>query len=94
MAAADDLRSPLLSAALREAGLTPGKHLTIVPQTFDAGPLIRGDIDAIKKRVRFGLIVKAKSDPSNRLKRKGSLYGSIYFPSHLGKDAYALTDPA
>ncbi|WP_177169022.1 ABC transporter substrate-binding protein [Allochromatium warmingii] len=47
MADSDDLQSPLMKAALRDAGLIPGETLTIVPQTFDAGPLIRGDIDAM-----------------------------------------------
>ena len=47
MAAPDDLLSPLLRAALRNAGLVPGENLTIVPHSFDASPLIRGEIDAM-----------------------------------------------
>ena len=47
MADLSDLRSPLMRAALREAGLVAGENLTIVPQTFDTSPLIRGDIDAM-----------------------------------------------
>ncbi|WP_040845717.1 ABC transporter substrate-binding protein [Thiorhodococcus drewsii] len=46
MAEETELRSPLLSAALRETGLVPGTNLTIRPHAFDAGPFIRGEVEA------------------------------------------------
>jgi signal transduction histidine kinase/DNA-binding NarL/FixJ family response regulator len=87
MAAPDDLQSPLLRAALREAGLAPGVDLTIVPQTFDAGPLIRGDIDAMTAFVT--------NDPFE-LENKGVPFQIIelggYLPG-LG-DSYLFTSEA
>ncbi len=47
MAADTDLQSPLLQSALHEVDLASGKNLTIVPHTFDTGPFIRGEVDAM-----------------------------------------------
>ncbi|WP_200152945.1 transporter substrate-binding domain-containing protein [Chromatium okenii] len=47
MATEVDLQSPLLAVALHEAGLVPGKNLTIVPHSFEVGAFIRGDVDAM-----------------------------------------------
>jgi PAS domain S-box-containing protein len=41
-----DLKTPLVQAALREAGLVPGENLVVVPHAFDASALIRGEVDA------------------------------------------------
>ncbi|MCB1777745.1 MAG: transporter substrate-binding domain-containing protein, partial [Candidatus Competibacteraceae bacterium] len=38
---------PLFQAALQEAGLVPGVNLTIIPHTFDSGPFIRGEVEAM-----------------------------------------------
>ncbi len=47
MAADSDLQSPLLRIALREVGLVAGDNLTLVPHSFDTGPFIRGEVDAM-----------------------------------------------
>ncbi|HRD48064.1 MAG: transporter substrate-binding domain-containing protein [Candidatus Competibacter sp.] len=47
MIASKDLELPLVQAAFREAGLDPGENLTIVPHTFDGGPFIRGEVEAM-----------------------------------------------
>ncbi|MDG4598190.1 MAG: transporter substrate-binding domain-containing protein [Candidatus Contendobacter sp.] len=47
MIADKDLRSPPFQVALREAGLVPGANLTIAPHTFDTGPFIRGEVEAM-----------------------------------------------
>lgn len=47
MIADKDLRSPPFQAALLEAGLVPGTNLAIVPHTFDTGPFIRGEVEAM-----------------------------------------------
>ena len=47
MAADTDLESPLLQSALRETGLAPRHNLTVIPHTFDTGPFIRGEVDAM-----------------------------------------------
>ncbi len=47
MAADTDLQSPLLRSALHEAGLVSGQNLTVVPHTFDTGPFIRGEVEAM-----------------------------------------------
>ncbi|MBN2885489.1 MAG: ABC transporter substrate-binding protein [Chromatiaceae bacterium] len=74
MAAASDLQSPLLRAALHEAGLVPGENLRILPQTFDAGPLIRGDVDAMTAFVT--------NDPFD-LENKGVPYQLIELGGHV-----------
>jgi signal transduction histidine kinase/ABC-type nitrate/sulfonate/bicarbonate transport system substrate-binding protein/DNA-binding NarL/FixJ family response regulator len=87
MAAESDLQSPLLRAALREAGLAPGVDLTIVPQTFDAGPLIRGDIDAMTAFVTNDLFdLENKGVPFQIIELGGYLPG-------LG-DSYLFTSEA
>ncbi|MCB1769120.1 MAG: transporter substrate-binding domain-containing protein, partial [Candidatus Competibacteraceae bacterium] len=47
MIADKDLHSPLFQAALQEAGLVSGVNLTIIPHTFDSGPFIRGEVEAM-----------------------------------------------
>ena len=47
MAADSDLQSPFLKNALHEAGLAPGQNLSIMPHTFDTGPFIRGEVEAM-----------------------------------------------
>ena len=47
MTADTDLESPLLRSALRETGLTLGQNLSIAPHTFDTGPFIRGEVEAM-----------------------------------------------
>jgi ABC-type nitrate/sulfonate/bicarbonate transport system substrate-binding protein len=41
-----DLQSPLMRLAFETEGLIPGQNLTIVPHSFDATPLLRGEVDA------------------------------------------------
>jgi two-component system sensor histidine kinase EvgS len=47
MIADKDLRSPPFQSALREVQLVPGVNLSIVPHTFDTGPFIRGEVEAM-----------------------------------------------
>lgn len=47
MASETSLQSPLLQSALHEAGLMSGQNLTVIPHTFDTGPFIRGEVDAM-----------------------------------------------
>ncbi len=47
MVAAKDLDSPLYQRAFQIAGLTPGENLEVVPHSFDAGPFIRGEVEAM-----------------------------------------------
>ena len=47
MASETSLQSPLLQSALHETGLMSGQNLTVIPHTFDTGPFIRGEVDAM-----------------------------------------------
>ncbi|MBE9580274.1 MAG: transporter substrate-binding domain-containing protein [Proteobacteria bacterium] len=40
-------KSMVVRAALHQAGLKPGENLELLPHTFDVGPLIRGEVDAM-----------------------------------------------
>ncbi|MCF6282391.1 MAG: transporter substrate-binding domain-containing protein [Candidatus Polarisedimenticolaceae bacterium] len=47
MIAEKDLQSPLVQLAFRAAGLKPGVNIKIVPHSFDTGPFIRNEVDAM-----------------------------------------------
>ncbi|MFO1423708.1 MAG: ABC transporter substrate-binding protein [Candidatus Competibacteraceae bacterium] len=87
MIADKDLRSPPFQTALREAGLVPGANLTIVPHTFDTGPFIRGEVEAMTAFL--------SNEPFD-LEQKGVLFQIIeltgYTPG-LG-DVYLFTSAA
>jgi len=87
MIADKDLRSPLFQAALQEAGLVPGVNLTIIPHTFDSGPFIRGEVEAMTAFL---------SNEPFYLQQKGVLFQIIeltgYMPG-LG-DVYLFTSAA
>jgi PAS domain S-box-containing protein len=47
MISSKDAHSPLFKLALEMEGLEVGKHLELVPHSFNADPFLRGDIDAM-----------------------------------------------
>ncbi|GEM_PF-5082574 len=47
MAADSDLASPLFKLAFEIEGLQAGQNVEILPHTFDAGPFLRGEVDAM-----------------------------------------------
>ncbi len=87
MIASKDLRTPLIQAALREAGLVPGENLTIVPHSFDGGPFIRGEVDAMAAFL---------SNEPLELERKGVPFQIIELNSYLPGlgDVYLFTSDA
>jgi signal transduction histidine kinase/ABC-type nitrate/sulfonate/bicarbonate transport system substrate-binding protein len=42
-----DIRAPLLTLAFESVGLKPGESFTTLPHSFDAGPFLRGEVDAM-----------------------------------------------
>lgn len=94
MVATSDLQSPLLKAALREAGLIPGGNLTILPHSFDVAPFIRGDVDAMAAFLsNEPFLLDGKGVPYQVIELNGYLpgLGDVYL---FTSDRQAHADPA
>ena len=84
MIASKDLQLPLVQAAFREANLDPGNNLTIAPHTFDSGPFIRREVDAMSAFL---------SNEPFELEQKGVPFQIIELTSYMPGlgDAYLFT---
>ncbi|MBB1125180.1 transporter substrate-binding domain-containing protein [Thiospirillum jenense] len=69
-----ELNTPLIQSALREAGLVPGSNITIVPHTFSTTAFIRGEIEAMTAFL---------SNEPFELEQKGVAFQIIELTSYL-----------
>lgn len=87
MISTKDLRSPLMRLAFEVEGLRPGQDFTVIPHSFNAEPLLSGEVDAM---------AAFYSNEPFYLERKGFDYNLIDLSSYLRStgDVYFFTSKA